>query len=125
MSIRSLTYSEIRSENSEQKGRARAGGGLERLTQRDIRALGVCVAEIYALLDLDTFREQVVRAIAKVVPAEVITYTEIGRRGQPTVRALHPARAVPSDLMLAFDRHKHDHPLIQHFGGNPHGRAAK
>jgi DNA-binding CsgD family transcriptional regulator len=98
---------------------------LERLTQRDLRVLGACITEIYALLDLDTFREHVVRAISKVVPAEVITYTEIGRRGQPTVRVLHPARAVPADLMLAFEHHKHDHPLIKHFGGNPHGRAAK
>ncbi len=101
------------------------GGGLGRLTQRDLRALGACVTEIYALLDLDTFREHVVRAIAKVVPAEVITYTEIGRRGQPTVRVLHPARAVTSDLMLAFEHHRHEHPLIKHFSDNPHGRAAK
>jgi DNA-binding CsgD family transcriptional regulator len=98
---------------------------MERLTQRDIRALGACVAEIYAHLDLDTFREHVVRAISKVVPAEVITYTEIGSRGQPTVRVLHPARAVTSDLMRAFEHHKHEHPLIKHFGGNLHGRAAK
>ena len=101
------------------------GGGLGRLTQRDLRALGACVTEIYALLDLDTFREHVVRAIAKVVPAEVITYTEIGRRGQPTVRVLHPARAVTSDLMRAFEHHRHEHPLIKHFSDNPHGRAAK
>jgi DNA-binding CsgD family transcriptional regulator len=98
---------------------------MERLTQRDLRALGACVTEIYALLDLDTFREHVVRAISKIVPAEVITYTEIGRRGQPTVRVLHPARAVPSDLMRAFEHHRHEHPLIKHFGGNPPGRAAK
>jgi DNA-binding CsgD family transcriptional regulator len=101
------------------------GGGLERLTQRDLRALGACVAEIYAHLDLDTFREHVVRAISKVVPAEVITYTEIGNRGQPTTRSLHPARPIASDLMLAFERHRHEHPLIKHFSGNPHARAAK
>ena len=98
---------------------------MERLTQRDIRALSACVAEIYAHLDLDTFREHVVRAISKVVPSEVITYTEVGLRGQPTARVLHPARAVPSDLMLAFERHKHEHPLIKHFSENPHGRVAK
>ena len=101
------------------------GSGLERLAQRDIRALGACVTEIYGLLDLDTFREQVVRAISKVVPAEVITYTEVGRRGQPTVRVLHPARAVTSDLMRAFEHHRHEHPLIKHFGRKPHGHAAK
>jgi DNA-binding CsgD family transcriptional regulator len=98
---------------------------LERLTQRDIRALGACIAEIYAHLDLDTFRDHVVRAISKVVPAEVITYTEVGLRGRPTARVLHPARAVTSGVMLAFEHHKHEHPLIKHFSGNPHGRAIK
>src|SRR2546427_9045447 len=80
---------------------------------------------MYALRDLDAFRDYVVRAISKVVPAEVIAYAEIGLRGQPTSRVLHPARVVMSDLMQAFEHHKHEHPLIRHFSENPQARVAK
>ena len=97
---------------------------MEHLTQRDIRALVACVAEISALRDLDAFRDHVVRAIAKVIPAEVIAYTEIGL-GQPTARVFHPAHVVTSDLMQTFEHHKHEHPLIRHFSENPQARAAK
>ena len=97
---------------------------MEHLTQRDIRALVACVAEISALRDLDAFRDHVVRAIAKVVPAEVIAYTEIGF-GQPTARVFHPAHVVTPDLRQTFEHHKHEHPLITHFSENPQARAAK
>jgi DNA-binding CsgD family transcriptional regulator len=82
------------------------------------------VAEIYALRDLDVFRDHVVRAVSKVVPAEVVTYTEIGP-AKPTARVFHPARVVTSDLVQTFERHKHEHPLIRHFSENPQARAAK
>ena len=101
-----------------------AGSGLEHFTQRDIRALHACVAEIYALRDLDAFRDHVVRAIAQVVPAEVIAYTEIGL-GQPTTRVVRPTGVVTADLMRTFEHHKHEHPLIGHFGQNPQARVAK
>ena len=95
------------------------------LAQRDIRALVACVAEIYALRDLDAFRDHVVRAISKVVPAEIITYTEVGLHGEPTARVLHPARVVPSDLLQTFEHYKHEHPLIRHFSEHPQARVAK
>jgi DNA-binding CsgD family transcriptional regulator len=98
---------------------------LGRLAQRDIRALLTCLPKMYALRDLDAFRDHVVRAISKIVPTEVIAYTEVGLHGQPTALVLHPGRSVPSDLMFAFEHHKHEHPLIKHFSANPRGGVAK
>src|SRR2546422_9974259 len=112
MSIRSFTYPKKFRTKQAVRG---AGSGLEHLTQRDIRALVACVAEIYALRDLDAFRDHVVRAISRVVPAEIITYTDVGLHGEPTTRVVHPARVLPSDLLQTFEHHKHEHPLIRHF----------
>jgi DNA-binding CsgD family transcriptional regulator len=98
---------------------------LGQLTQRDIRALAACVAEICTPRDLDAFREHVLRAVAKVVPVDLITYTELGVRGQPTVRVVHPAVVVAADLVQIFDHYKHEHPLIRHFAEHPQARVAK
>jgi len=85
----------------------------------------VCVAELYAITDLDAFRGSVVRAIAKVVPADIITYTEFGLRGQATQRVVHPEGVVAEDLHETFERFKPEHPLIVHFSENPQARVAK
>jgi DNA-binding CsgD family transcriptional regulator len=98
---------------------------LGQLTQRDILALATCVAEIFTLRDLEDFRDHVLRAVAKVVPVDVITYTELGLRGQPSVRVVHPAAIVATELMKIFDHYRHEHPLIQHFAEHPQARVAK
>ena len=83
------------------------------------------MAEIYALRDLDAFPDHVLRAISKIVPADVITYTEVGLHGEPTARVVHPARIVSSNFLQTFEHHKHEHPLIRHFSENPQARVAK
>ena len=100
---------------------------MDRLLQRDIRALGACVAEIYTLRDLGAFREHVLRTVSAVVPVDIITYTEVevGLNAEPTARVMYPARVVSPDLLHAFERHKHEHPLIRHFGEHPQARVAK
>jgi len=98
---------------------------VKRLRDRDIQALVACVAELYAIRDLDAFREYVVRAIAKVVPADIITYSEVGLSGQSTYRVVHPEGAVAADLDQTFERFKLEHPLIGHFREHPQARVAK
>jgi len=98
---------------------------LRRLAQRDMQALVACVTDICTLHDLDTFREHVLRAILKIVPAELATYTELGLRAEATARVMHPAGAITTDLARTFERYKHEHPLISHFSEHPQARVAK
>lgn len=98
---------------------------MGRLAQRDIQALVACVTEIGTLHDLDSFREHVLRAVARIVPAELITFTELGLRTQPTARVMHPAGAISAGLAHTFEYHKHEHPLILHFSEHPQARVAK
>ena len=95
------------------------------LAHRDIRALVECVTEICALHDLDAFRDHVLRAVSKVVPVELITYTELGLRGQLTTRVVHPAGFITADRARAFEHYKREHPLIWHFSEHPQARVAK
>jgi DNA-binding CsgD family transcriptional regulator len=98
---------------------------LKRIGQRDTQALVECVAGIYAIRDLDTFRDDVVRAVAKLVSADIITYTELGLRGQPTTRVVHPQGVVAVELEQIFEHYKGEHPLIEHFREHPQARVAK
>ena len=98
---------------------------MGQLAQRDIQALVACVTEISALHELDTFRDHVLHAVSRIVPAELMTYTELGLRAQPTARVMHPAGAVPAGLAQTFESHKHEHPLIWHFSEHPQARVGK
>jgi DNA-binding CsgD family transcriptional regulator len=90
-----------------------------------MQVLVECVAEIYAMRDLDVFRDHVIRAVAKLVPADLITYTEVGLRGQSTSRVVRPEGTVSIGLEQAFERYKREHPLIRHFGEHPQARVAR
>ena len=61
----------------------------------------------------------------KVVPADLATYTELGVRGQSSVRVVRPCGAVSADLTQTFEHYQHEHPLITHFRENPQARVAK
>ena len=82
------------------------------------------MTEISALHDLDTFRDHVLRVVARIVPAELTTYTEIGLHAQSTERVVQPAGAVTADLAQTFEHYKHEHPLVWHFTENPQARVA-
>lgn len=91
----------------------------------DTKVLVECVADIYAVCALDAFRDGVVRAVAKVVSADIITYTELGLLAQPTTRMVHPRGVVAAELEQIFERYKVEHPLIEHFREHPQARVAK
>lgn len=123
---------------------------MERLTQRDLRALLQCLRDLYAQLDLEGFTTRLLSALPRVVPAEIISYNEINPKseGFRAITAQVPAEIIsynelnpprqqdtllvwePADLLTPehrriFAQYMHEHPLINHCQQTRDGRAIK
>lgn len=98
---------------------------MERLSQKDIRALLEFLRDSYALRDLDAFATHVVSALSRVVPADITTYNEVNPRQLRTNWRWNPAIEVPLDLQRAFERHMPEHPVIVHHARAHDGRTLK
>ena len=92
---------------------------MERLKERDLRAIITFLRDAYAEPDLDAFARRVVWRLTDVVGAHRVSYNEAHvRRG--TLRML----IRPSDNIPALTaRQYRDHPMMQHFVRTGDGRA--
>jgi DNA-binding NarL/FixJ family response regulator len=94
---------------------------MERLRDRDLRAILVFLRDAYAQPDLDAFAHRVVQAVPGVVGAQRVSYNE-GHPRRGTIRAIvRPADTYP----WLNGRQYQEHPMMQHFIKTCDGRARK
>ena len=99
---------------------------MERLTNKDLRALLEFLKECYGVCDLDAFAQRVISKLPKIVPSEILTYNEINPRRRRARVMWHPATAQPSvESTTAFEQHIREHPLIMRHQKTRDDRAIK
>src|SRR5215813_328148 len=104
----------------------RQEGDLDRLTQRDLRALLDCLREGYAIRDLDAFPAHVLAMLTQLVPADHISYNEVNPNSRRVKAVAEPANAVHFlDAMRIFEHHVAEHPLIAYYARTHDSRALK
>src|SRR5262249_20140504 len=65
------------------------------------------------------------RALARLCPSESTSYNSIDLRNQRIKQVVHSGAAFSSLEIAAFERHIHEHPLIQYCKKNPAHPAAR
>lgn len=98
---------------------------MERVRQRDLRALLSYLREIYAQRDLDGFAAHLVSTLPKVVPSEWTSYNEFNSESQTNVYTAEPRIATSPEARYILERHIDEHPLINHHRRTRDGRAIK
>ena len=99
---------------------------MERLTNKDLRALLEFLKECYGVCDLDAFAQRVISKLPKIVPSEILTYNEINPRRRRARVMWHPSTAQPSvESTTAFEQHIREHPLIMRHQKTRDDRAYK
>lgn len=88
---------------------------MERLRDREFRALLRFLRRMYAIRDLEAFRTEVISAIPKLIPSEITSYNEVNASQQHNVWHSEPADAIFPEGFEVFDRHIREHPLINHY----------
>ena len=99
---------------------------MERLTQRDFRAVLEFLLRSYAVCDFPRFSAHVVSTLPLVVPSDITTYNEVHPRKNRVTMVTDPPGALDfPDSLRIFERHMGDHPLIARHQRTGDGRAFK
>ena len=90
---------------------------MESVSSRDLRNLLRAVSVLNESLELSTFAQRAVTAVARVLPTDLVTYNEVDllRRTDRIFISPGDTRLAPdSPEYSAFIRHIDEHPLIAH-----------
>ncbi len=98
---------------------------MERLGQRDLRALLDFVGDLYALRTLDEYAAHVVRALPRLVPSAITTYNEVNPRRQRCRWLGNPPDWSFPGSDTVFEAHIGEHPLIRYHARVPSGPTLK
>ena len=86
---------------------------MGRLSARHLKNLQNCILEIYSDLNVDTFHENMVAAIARLVPALSVGYAEVNlEKIELSKNIIHPVPYLSPDQVAAFEANLADHPLM-------------
>ena len=86
---------------------------MARLSARTQKNLQHCILEIYSDLNADTFHENMVEAIAKLIPALSIGYAEVNpEKTELSKNIIRPVPLLTPDQVAAFEANLADHPLM-------------
>ena len=95
------------------------------ITHRDINTLSDILPSLYATTDLDAFPQQTLRALARVVPAEIYGYNEVDLQRRQLAAELDPPEARFPDDALLWALHMHEHPVLRAYQRTHDGSARK
>jgi hypothetical protein len=84
---------------------------MERLRDRDLRAVMAFLRDAYAQPDLDAFGRRAVEGLTGVVGAQRVSYNEVHVRLGTLRAVISPADDIPP----LNARQYRDHPMLQHF----------
>lgn len=90
-----------------------------------VRRLLCCITSIHAHGDLDDFPARTLRAIMELFPADCAGYNEISLRPQKLLRSAFLGDNYTPGQLQAFERHIHEHPLIDYTYHHPGSAAVR
>jgi DNA-binding CsgD family transcriptional regulator len=88
---------------------------MQRLSHRDLGIVLECLRGIYTTLDLQSFPQQVVAALRRVVHAPFGSYNEIDPRATRIRYVVEPTEALVSGLELISRQYMHEQPVVAHY----------
>jgi DNA-binding CsgD family transcriptional regulator len=92
-----------------------------RLSERDVRAVLDLIGEANDAEDLAEFREVILPALRRLLPADFVAYNEMVDGGIPVATITDPV--APEEQLTAWARHAAQNPLYQRFVRTRDGRA--
>lgn len=99
---------------------------MGRLGHRDTEALLSYLREVYVSSDLAGFASRVVSTLPQVLPSESVSYAEIDPQNRKTgAEVLDPPASDYALEARVFERHVHEHPLINNYQQTGEGQAVK
>jgi DNA-binding CsgD family transcriptional regulator len=97
---------------------------VDRLTQRDFRALLEFLQGAYALRDLDGFVRYLITSLSGLVPSDATVYNEYNFKRNRIIWQQNPAVAFAGSEKI-WERYSHEHPILTHIRRTKDGRAVK
>ncbi len=85
---------------------------MERLAQRDLRALLEFLRQSYALRDLQSFRTCLGSGLPKVIPCEIVGWAEMRRDRAESEYWFWPPEVNSEARDRLWEEHKHEHPVL-------------
>ncbi len=85
---------------------------MERLRQRDLRALLDFLGEAYAITDLDVFIRHITHALPTLVDCDILAYNEMNPRARRAEWVIEPAVERLPDEKRIFAEHMGHHPFL-------------
>lgn len=87
---------------------------MERLKEFELRALLRFVGECYEATGGDDFVSRVLDGLGNLIPGEVISYSEMDPENSVSRDCTNPPELCVPEITQRFDRHMHEHPVLEH-----------
>ena len=87
---------------------------MNHLRQSDLRRVLPFIAECYKLRDFDDFAQFVVHALARLIPAEHVTYNEMDPQKETSHNHVNTPELASPEAACLWEQHMHDHPVLAH-----------
>lgn len=98
---------------------------MERLRQRDLRALLSFLRGLYELRDKEGFIEYLLAALPELIPAHLVSYSEMDTINARSYPRLNRKEFSTKEMFKTFERHMHEHPVLAHNARTGDGRALR
>ena len=86
---------------------------MERLTNKEFRALLEFIKECYPICDVETFAQRVVSRLSRIVPPEFISYNGVNPHRRRDACATHPhATSTTTSQKKIFKPRVGEHPVV-------------
>jgi DNA-binding CsgD family transcriptional regulator len=98
---------------------------MKRVSSRRLEKVLGFLRETHEAQDLDTFARTVPAAIARLIDADVVTYSEVNPARKRVAWHYQPGAMPILDFRSAFERFMHTDPLVVHYANGADGRTTK
>lgn len=95
------------------------------ISSRDVKTLSEILPTLYATADRAAFPQETLRAVARVVPAEIYVHNEVDVQRQRLIVEVKPSDARFANDTQLWVEHMHEHPVLQTYRQIGDGSAYK
>jgi DNA-binding CsgD family transcriptional regulator len=96
------------------------GGGQQPSVELRVLTL---VGNVVGMLEIEDFRSGLLRALHETVPADFVSFNEVGPDRESTSALAEPP--IEGRLVAAFQRHAHENPILAHYQRAGTGSATR